>query len=349
YYQIGILKYRLGQFDETIDYMNQVIELDPLFTSGYNILSYSFGKIGQFDKAIEASDKFIFLSPNEPNPYDSRGDIYAMFKMYDEAIESYKKALEKKDDFYASWSSLGNVYTFTGDFIEAERCFKVIASVEDIYIWTNGKVLLGHNLMYQGKFIEALKMLEIGSNEDKKAHGEKMYATYHNLPALMYEELGDYDKALDELEKADTISQKNANYSIYWRQYKTRIVANSGEINWALSNADTLKTGLEEAGLELGEYWYSLGTVELAQNNFTKAEGYFRKAISEIGTYDYSSNYMLGLTLFNMDRIDESIAQFEGLLAAQDSLPATWNSWDARVYYYLGILYDNTGQLDNAA
>lgn len=349
YYLIGRYEYSLGQYENAIDNLNRSVELDPLFIAGYNMLSYSYANMDKLDKALEMNDKFISLSPNEPNPYDTRGDIYAKFKMYDKAIESFKKALEKKNDFHSSWSNLGNLYTYTGDFVRAESCFQVIASVEDIYIWTNGKVLLGQNLIYQGKFAEALTMFEIGSNEDKKAHGEQYYPTYHHLPALIYDELGDFDKALDELEKADVITKRrNGNYNIYWRKYHTRIVANSGDITLAQNIADSLKAGLEEAGLSLGDYWYAAGSIDMARKNFAKAENYFRKAIAETDSYDYSANYMLGLALFNMDRLNESIKVFGELLAAQNSNPKEWSFWDSRVYYYLGLAYEKSGNIEMA-
>jgi len=36
------------------------------------------------------------------------------------------------------------------------------------------------------------------------------------------------------------------------------------------------------------------------------------------------------------------------LLAAQDSIPDSWKSWDARIYYYLGRAYENSGDISAA-
>jgi len=154
---------------------------------------------------------------------------------------------------------------------------------------------------------------------------------------------------LIELEKADSISQRNSSYTVYWRRNVARIVAGSGDIARAQNIADSLRVGLEDAGQSLGEYWYAVGAIDMAQNSFADAEKNFRKAIDEIGRFDYSSNFMLGLSLLNMDRLDESIIVFNNLLAVQDSLPSTWNSWDARVYYNLGIAYEKLGKLNKAA
>ncbi len=349
YYLIGVNKYRLRQNDEAITFLNKSIALDPLFAEAYNILAYTYCNLENMEVALTFNAKFIFLAPNEPNPYDSRGDIFAMFRMYSKAAESYKMALEKKDDFHASWSKLGKMYTFTGDFVNAEKCFQVIASEEDIYIWTNGKVLLGHNLMYQGKLAEALAMLRIGSAEDEKAHGEKWYATYHFIPALMYEELGEFDKALDELEAGNAIqNSRGSGNRTYWKRYQARIVANSGDLTRAQRMTDSLKAMLESNNESAGAYWYALGTIELARKNYSEAEIHFRKAIEELESFDYSSQYLLGVTLHDAGKFAESIEVLESVLEAQDSMPMTWTSWDARLYYYLGLSFEGSGNQEKA-
>jgi len=350
YFLLGSYEYNLENYVDAVNYLNKCLELDPLFSNAYNMLSYAYGHLDNFDQALEMSDKLIFLSPNEPNTYDSRGDIYKMFRMYDKAVESYMKAIAKKKDFYASWRSLGLTYTYMGDFVNAERCFNVIASVEDIYIWTDGKVYLGYNLIYQGKFDQALTMLKLGSQEDKRVHGEEYYATYHNLQALIYEELGKYDLALAELDRANEISERRySGHRFYWRQYNARIVANSGNIERAEIIVGELKSALEESGRPMGDYWYARGSIDLARGNFEEAEEYFRKAIAEAESFDYASSLMFGLSLYNSGKFNESIRQFEDLIAAQDSLPQTWESWDVRVYYYLGLACEKAGELAKAA
>ncbi len=349
YYLVSTYKYGQRQYEEAIEHLSRSVELDPLFIDGYNLLSYTYARLGDLDKALEMNDKFVFLSPNEPNPYDSRGDIYTHFKRYDEAIASFKKALEKKSDFHASWSNLGNVYTYLGYFVRAESCYQVIAAVEDIYVWTNGKVLLGQNLIYQGKFAEALNMFELGSLEDKKAHGEKWYPTYHHMPAQIYEELGDFKMAFEEIEKADVIAKRRSqNYKTYWVRYKVRIVAESGDFVQAQKITDDFKTALEESDQSLGEYWYAVGTIEMARNNYVEAEKKFKRAIAETDSFDYPSNYLLGISLLYINRLDESIDIFEGLLKDQENNPQNWSSWDSRVYYYLGFAYEKSGAIEQA-
>ncbi len=345
YYIMASLKFNLEKYDEAIGLLGNVIALDPLYGNAYKLLSYSYGRSGNFEKALEMNDKFIFLEPNEPNPYDCRGDIFVEFKMYDKAIEFYKKALEKKSDFYTSWRNLGTAYTFMGDFIKAESCFLIIAAAEDIYIWTDGKIYLAQNLIYQGKYRKALAVLVEGSSEDKKAHGNEIYSTYHHLPALIYEKLGDFNSALDEINKAQEIAGRvYPQEKIYWRRYYARIMAEAGDTASARNIAMELKNSLKDANRKMGDYWYALGAIERATGNLIDAEANFKKATAETDEFDYSAHYMLGRTLLDLNRPDTAIEQFNLLLDDQISHPENWSSWEADTYYYLGVAYQKSGQ-----
>jgi tetratricopeptide (TPR) repeat protein len=345
YYAMASLKFNLGKYDEAISHLHNAIALDPLFGNAYNLLSFSYSRLGNLDKALKMNDRSIFLDPNEPNPYDSRGEILAKFKLYDRAIESFKKAIDKKSDFYSSWRNLGNVYTYVGDFIRAESCFQVIASVEDIYVWTDGKVYLAQNLIYQGKFQEALAVLTDGSREDKKAHGEELYATYYHLAALIYEQLGEFTSALEEIARAQEIARRAyPDEKIYWRRYYVRIWAAAGDTASARRLSEELKTSLEKASRKLGDYWYSLGAVEMAEGHLDNAEAYFRKATIEADTFDYSAHYMLGRVLLDLGRPEKAVEQFNVLLADQKAHPENWGSLEAEVYYYLGLAYQKSGK-----
>ena len=345
YYIMASLEFNLEKYDNAIALLWKAVALDPLFSDGYKLLAYSFCYLGNLDKALEMNDKFIFMEPNEPNPYNSRGDIFIEFKMYDKAVESYRKALKKKSDFYTSLTNLGKVYTYMGEFIKAESCFQIIASVKDIYTWTDGKVYLAQNLIYQGKYQKALAVLADGSNEDRMAHGEEQYPTYHHLQALIYEKLGNLNLAIDEIEKAQEIAQRTyPQNKIYWRRYYARILAETGNITVARDIAEILKNSLNEANKKMGDYWYALGIIELAMHNHNNAETYFKKAIAETDLFDYSAHYMLGQVQLELNRPDSAAAQFELLQKNQISNPEDWASWEAEAYYFLGIAYQKSGQ-----
>ncbi|MCJ7459541.1 MAG: protein kinase, partial [candidate division Zixibacteria bacterium] len=82
-YYIGLRK-----FEQSLEYYNQVIEIDPLNKLAYNDLAYAYNELGNFDKSIWAINKYISLAPDEANPYDTRGDLYAYNGRLDQAIES---------------------------------------------------------------------------------------------------------------------------------------------------------------------------------------------------------------------------------------------------------------------
>jgi tetratricopeptide (TPR) repeat protein len=345
YHSLAELLYEQGRYDDAIDQLNYAIALDPLFGNAYNMLSYCYGRLGDLDRALEMNDKYIFLSPNDPNPYDSRGEILAAAKQYDRAMESFRKAIEKKPDFYVSWRNLGNMYTYTGDLIKAESCFQVTASVEDIYVWTSGKIPLVQNLIYRGKYREALAVLADGIRQDQKAHGREIYSTCRHFAALIGEQLGDFTAAREEIAKAQEIAQRVSPHDkIFWRRYYVRILAAAGDTASARRIADDLRASLEEANRKQGDYWYALGSIAMAKGDLVNAEISFRKATVENDSFDYSAHFFLGRALLDLNRLDDAIEQFTILLADQKEHPERWGSWNAEVFYYLGIAYERSGR-----
>ena len=155
FYWLGEIYYILRQFEETIHYYTQAIEIDPLYKVVYNDLSYVYHKIGDFDKSIWAINKYISLAPDEANPYDTRGDLYAYNGKLDQAIESFKKAEEIKPGF--SIYDLGHMYLFKREYAKAESCYKELASSSEKGRRSSGRTLLALIPLCQGKLDQALQ------------------------------------------------------------------------------------------------------------------------------------------------------------------------------------------------
>jgi tetratricopeptide (TPR) repeat protein len=179
----------LREFDEAIHCLSKAIERDSLYKEAYNVLAYAYNDVGDFDKSIWAINKYISLAPNEANPYDSRADLYAWNGKLDQAIESYKKALEIKPDFYMSEAKLGTMYPFKRDYARAESCFEELSSSNNKLFRSLGRLLLAFIPLYQGRFEDALKVLDDGIAADRMEQAEMEDNAYkHFIKAGIYEE-----------------------------------------------------------------------------------------------------------------------------------------------------------------
>jgi tetratricopeptide (TPR) repeat protein len=114
--------------------------------------------------------------------------------MIDNAIESYKKAVAIKSDMYWSRSSLGNMYLYKGDYTNAETCYRELASSTDSEIRPWGRLLLAFIPLHQGKFEQALRVLEDGLAADRMEQAEGYWnEVKYCLRARIQIDRGDFD------------------------------------------------------------------------------------------------------------------------------------------------------------
>ena len=118
-------QYYFGQqnYQKAVDHLKQSTEINPDYSSSYNMLGYSHRNLGNFDAAEESFKKYIELIPDDPNPYDSYAELLMKLDRYEESITQYKKALSMDPDFFASHMGVSNNYIYMGEFDKAkENC-----------------------------------------------------------------------------------------------------------------------------------------------------------------------------------------------------------------------------------
>ncbi|UCF79738.1 MAG: protein kinase, partial [Candidatus Eiseniibacteriota bacterium] len=191
---------KLGQPEKAIQYANRLVEVDPLFKEAYNQLAYVYNDAGDLDRSIWAINKYISMVPDEPNPYDTRGDLYAFNGRIDEAIDSYEKAVEIKPDF--SLAKLGHMHLFKRQYAAAETYYLRLSHDPSKYARSRGRVFLALIPLYQGKFEQALKVLEDGIAADRLEQIEGVQtAVKHGLKALIHEKRGETQLSLEQGER----------------------------------------------------------------------------------------------------------------------------------------------------
>ncbi|HEX9916713.1 MAG TPA: FlgO family outer membrane protein [candidate division Zixibacteria bacterium] len=346
FYYIGVTYGdKLHDSKEAIYYFNKAIQIDPLYKVAYNALAYGYNEIGDFDKSIWAINKYIELAPDEPNPYDSRADLYAWNGKLDQAIESYKKALEIKPDFYMSLPKLGNMYLFKKDYARAESCFEALSSSNEKLYRSMGRLYLVLIPLYQGRFEDALKVLDDGIAADRMEQVEGgMNAYKHFGKGQVYEEQKKMTLALKETEIGIQIFKKAMpNNPDNGSAYYAYLLAKSGKIAEADESARALKKDIEEKNPTLmSSYWCTLGEIQLARGDTNMALGYLEKAYKESLTPSFSLRSRLAEIYLKTGRLDEAVAQLEKALSRYDD-DRVWYTMAVKAYYLLGLAYEKSG------
>ena len=346
FYLLGVIyAYYLHELEEGVHYLNQAIQIDPLYKLAYNMLSYAYNEMGDFEKSLWAINKYIELALDEPNPYDTRADLYAWNGKLDQAIDSYKKALEIKPDFYMSRYKLGDMYLFKKEYSQAESCFETLSSSSEKLWRSIGRLYMVLIPLYQGKFEDALKVLDdaIAGDRMEQVEGE-MNAYKHLMKANIYEEQKKMALALKEAEVGIEILKKvTPDDPVNMRDYYTNLLAKSGKIAEADEIARALKKDIEEKNPTLMySYWWTLSGIEEVKGDTNMALSYLERAYKESPTPSFDLRCDLAEIYLNKGRLDEAVAQLEKALSRYDD-DRVWSSNAVKAYYLLGLAYEKSG------
>jgi tetratricopeptide (TPR) repeat protein len=113
--------YHFGQqdFPKAIDHYKKATEINPTYSSAFNLLGYAYRQNDDFANAEKAFQKYIELIPNDPNPYDSYAELLLKMGKFDESIVQYRKALAIDPNFIASYVGIAADLMYQGKPAEA--------------------------------------------------------------------------------------------------------------------------------------------------------------------------------------------------------------------------------------
>ncbi len=349
YFWLGLIHSAfLSEYDQAISYFQKAIEIDSLYKFAYNVLAYTYNDLGDFERSLWAINKYISLAPDEANPYDSRGDLYALNGKIDQAIESYRKALEIKPDFYMSRRKMGTLYVFKQDYQQAEDCYKVLTSCADKYVRSAGRTRLAYIPLYQGKFTQALTVLDQGLAADRMEQVEFGQIEKYYLKSRIYRQQGKIRSALAELEQAvDISSTEMPDFVHQLRNVYVELLTENGDLKKAKDVIEQWDAEIAEGDTYAREfYWYARGSIELARDDPQAALSLYRKSA---GFPDpFYLRYTLGKTYLKAGHLARAVEAFEKAISRYHNYRALDAIASVKTYYYLGQIYERSDWTDKA-
>src|SRR6266536_585169 len=108
--------YYFGQQDypQAIEHYKKATELEPSYSTAYNILGYAYRQNADYSNAEKAFQKYIELIPRDPNPYDSYAELLLKEGKFDDSITQYRKALEIDQSFVNSHQGIAAALLYGG-------------------------------------------------------------------------------------------------------------------------------------------------------------------------------------------------------------------------------------------
>ncbi|MCP4703897.1 MAG: tetratricopeptide repeat protein, partial [candidate division Zixibacteria bacterium] len=347
YYQIGVYSNSRQKQDYAgaISSLKKAIELDPYYKAAYNHLAYTYQNNREYENAILTIDKYIVMVPDEANPYDTRGDIYYRAGNINKAMESYEKAISIKPDFEASIHSLAEFKLIQKDFEIAEALFTDLLDSQIHKYRRRGEFGLLLANIYKGKISGTMPILDsliaYKNSLDSSDYNMQILADCYLLKSKIYNELGQFDLALDEFNKFySTYLLVFPNADFPFIHYKVRLLAKNDNIDEAWKIINELREAKGENRAIIFKFLSSRGMLEYTKGNLDSAEYYMNKALDT--SFSYYPQYTLGRIYFEQGNIEQSLRYFSFMVPINYRIDPTSIIWNIKTHYYLGRLYEKS-------
>ena len=191
-----------------IDYLKKAIELDPTNIAAKNNLANCYKAIGKFDKAEILYKSILKVKPNYIKALNNYGNLKQLIFDYDTAINLYEKAININENETILFA-LANAYNSVANTDKTKEIIKKILSKNPKH--TSAHKLFGSIIDYR----ENKKHLSEMENiiRDKSLTNEQVIDLSFAL-GKAYEDIGNYEKSFNHLEKGNILKKKAIKYNI---------------------------------------------------------------------------------------------------------------------------------------
>src|SRR5215510_10207649 len=321
--------YYFGQqdFPQAIQYYKKATEIEPKFSSAFNLLGYAYRQNVDYANSEAAFKKYIELIPNDPNPYDSLAELYLKMGKWDDSITQYRKALAINQNFINAHQGIGMALLYKGN---ADEAASEIQKINEV----------ARSDAERRTALFALTVVDVDSGKWDKALADvdQQYALGEktgDVPGMTGDlqlkgnvllEMGKYDEARAQYERSlkmtrdSNLSQQIKDNAALFHHYNlARVALGKKDLNTAKSEAAAFLAGAEakKNSFQIKQAHQLLGLIALE----TKEYG---KAVSELQQANQQNPYDLyRLSLAYQGKGDSTQAkQFAKKAAEFNSLPA---------------------------
>jgi len=228
---LGTMYLSQGNIQDADEIFKSILDKNPRDLNALCNKGSILYKQGKYKESIETYNKVLEIDSTRANVFYDLGRCYMLIEKYDTAIDNFQKAITIQPDYIEPMIDIGNIYLQNGEPNKALEAFlnaKKIRSDQDISAGLiNSYVDLGYDN-------EAILETEFASKEFPDS------PQIQNMQGVIYNNTGDFSKALGFYNKALTLQPDNPGI------YSNMAVAqkNIGRLDEAINN---LRKALELA------------------------------------------------------------------------------------------------------
>lgn len=214
YNWLGVFYYRHVRFREADEMFNQVVALAPDSFLGYSNLGATYVEQARYADAIKVLEKSIAIRPSDYG-YTNLGNAHFFLRRYEEADQAYAQAIKLAEKDSLLWWNLGDGYYWTpGKRSQSMAAYRkgITVAEEELRVNPNNSYSYG---------VLAICHAMLG---EKRLASDALGSGFHLSPAdpfllfqaaLVYNQFGESDEAIDWLKKAQTAGYSQARIRDY--------------------------------------------------------------------------------------------------------------------------------------
>ncbi len=279
--------YYFGQqdFPQAITYYKKATEIEPKFSSAFNLLGYAYRQNDDFANAETAFKKYIDLIPNDPNPYDSYAELLLKMGKFDDSITQYRKAIAIDKNFINAYQGIGMALLYKGNASEAAA---EINKINDV----------ARSDAERRTALFALTVVDVDSGkwDAALADVDKQYALgekTNDVPGMTGDlqlkgnillEMGKYDDAKTQYEKGLKMTD-DANFSqeikdnakLFQHYNLARVALGKKDLATAKSEAQSFMSGVKNP-VQTKQAHQLMGLIAIEEKDYDKAISELKQA-----------------------------------------------------------------------
>jgi tetratricopeptide (TPR) repeat protein/DNA-binding winged helix-turn-helix (wHTH) protein len=311
----------------------EIVSRYPLEVESYRGLGRLLRGENRHDEAIEILKQGLVIDSEAKDLYNGLGSVYSDLGRHDEAIAMFQRYVSLAPEEPNAYDSLGMGYQWAGRYQEAIGEYKRALDLKPDF-----EVSIIHlaNTLYQtGRYADSLqkfqRYIDIAPSTGERARG------YSGI-AIVQRSLGRMNDAERAARQALAYDKASGGQLFVTALAKGDVIA-----------ADKLKQIFEKLGIRdrgargnLRELGYFQGSFELKSGRGREAIEKFKEALQHrapIWNVDAYEDCLANAYL-ELDRVDESIAEYERILKLNPNYPL--------IHYHLAQAYARKGQNDQA-
>jgi len=130
YYNLGIVYFNAGRYNQALEQFNKVISALPNFDKPYYGRGLIYEEQGKYKEAIADFKRVTEFNPNDFKPFYYLGKLSLKDKNYKEAEEFLNKSIQLNPEFAPAFYEIGNIHYSQNNFRRAINFYKTASELD---------------------------------------------------------------------------------------------------------------------------------------------------------------------------------------------------------------------------